>query len=188
MANAADIGPKLLAWLMTGTGALLAYSAFRKQNPLDVLRGTMVPTTPGFTGPTGFMGSSFGSATGYASEPVRLRMLGNQEIKPDLVDIKPSGKLDRTAAASKARIDAKLGYAVPNVGAYRSFAYQAAQNAANPERFASPSGSMHVAGLAIDIHSAYKDKPEVIAAFTQEGWHRYDPVGESHHWSYGVIG
>lgn len=183
MAVAPDVGSKLIAWLMAGTGTLLAYSAFRNRSPWDVLRDIEGEPLAART-PTGSFGESFGNV---GSIP-RLRMIANREMKPDLVPIKPFGKLDRDAAASKERIDAKLGYVVPHVGAHRTFATQAVKNANDPGRFASPGGSMHVVGLAIDIHNAYKDKPEVIQAFTEEGWHRYDPTGESHHWSYGVRG
>lgn len=196
MAAAPDVASKLLAWIMAGTGSLLLYSAYRKRSPLDVLREIpgespalqtdYASTVVGNVGFTNTPGGNVGSIA-------RIRMLANREIKPELVRIQPTGYLDKDAAASKARIDAAVGYAVPNVGAYRSYAEQAAAYASNPGRFASPDKSLHVVGLAIDIHRDYQDRPEVISAFTAEGWHRPrwgegTRNDEPWHWSYGVSG
>lgn len=190
MAAAPDVGSKLLAWIMAGTGSLLLYSAVKNRKPFDVLRETVGTPIYIASGDDSITGSV---APGTGSEPARLRMLANREIRPDLVRIKPSGMLDRSAAASKARIDAKLGYVVPNVGAYRSFAEQASLYASDPSRFAPPTKSLHVVGLAIDVHQSYMSRSDVVAAFTAEGWHRarWGPGtsnDEEWHWSYGVRG
>lgn len=196
MSTAPDVASKLLAWVMAGAGSLLLYSAYRKRSPLDVLNGVVgeseafqtdyASTVVGNVGYTNTPGGNVGSIS-------RLRMLANREIRPELVRIQPSGMLDKDAAASKARIDARVGAAVPNVGAYRSYAEQAAAYASNPGRFASPDKSLHVVGLAIDVHSDWQHRSDVIAAFTSEGWHRArwgegTKNDEPWHWSYGVVG
>lgn len=200
MAVNSDVSSKLMAWLMAGAGTLLAYSAVRNRKPWDVLRdvtgtpisdGAKVGTdlSGGSTGPMGFTGT-------YGGSVPRLRQIANREIQPTLVDIQPCGKLDVDAAASKARIDQKLGYVVPASScgdAYRSYADQAAAHASGelmPDgkpRFADPNKGLHVVGLAFDINSAYL-KPEVFAAFKAEGWHQTRPVVEPWHFSYGVRG
>lgn len=187
-----DTGNRLIAWLATGTGTLLLYSAVRNRKPLDVLRDvqgsplvdySLRSAISGGSNPKG-RGSPVTNVTGIP----RLRMIANREIPPELVPIKPFGKLERSAAESKNRIDAKLGYAVPHTSGYRSYAVQAAGHASDPNRFADPKKSLHVVGLAIDVHSSYANLPEVVQAFTEEGWHRYDPEGEPWHYSYGVRG
>jgi hypothetical protein len=130
---------------------------------------------------------SVGGGSGYTSDIARLRMLANREIEPELVSIEPNGRMDKSAAASLARINDRVGYVIPNVGAYRSFATQASLYASDPKRFAPPNKSLHVVGLAIDIHENYVNRSEVIAAFTSEGWHRARS-DEPWHWSYGVRG
>jgi hypothetical protein len=197
MAVSSDVGNKLIAWLMAGAGTLLAYSAYRNRAPWDVLRDiqgepAFATSAVGGSGPQGFM--SGGGGANFQSAIPRLRMIANREIPPELVPIQPSGKLDRDAAASLARIHSRVGAIVPNVGSYRSFGEQAAAAArgeimadGNP-RFGSPNKSLHVVGLAIDVRADYAAKPEVIAAFTEEGWHRARPSVEPWHWSYGVRG
>lgn len=196
MATSEDVGTKLLAWLMAGAGTILAYSAFRNRAPWDVLRDIQGPplTTRGTTPaqPSGFMSDGAG---GFIGAIPRLRMIANREIEPDLVPIRPSGRLDRDAASSLERIHAMVGTVVPNVGSYRSYAEQAAAYFSRNEtladgrqRFGNPNKSLHVVGLAIDVRSDYANKPEVVAAFTKEGWHRARPDVEPWHWSYGVRG
>lgn len=192
-----DSGNKLIAWLAIGSGVLLVYSAIKNRLPWDVLRdikGTPISVGAAMESGYGSNPKGRGSAgsgsisTGNVSGIPRLRMIANREVSPVLVPIKPFGKLEESAAASKNRIDAKLGYAVPHTSGYRSYAIQAAQHATDPKRFADPKKSLHVVGLAIDVHSAYASLPEVVQAFTAEGWHRYDPTGEPWHYSYGVRG
>lgn len=198
--NLSDVGTKLLAWFAAGIGTLLAYSAYKNRAPWDVLRDINGPpirvSTVGgsSSGPSGFYspGDTSGS---FSSSVPRIRMIANREIPPALVDIKPSGKLDKDAAAALARAQAKVGYDFPNTGAYRSYAVQAANFFDNNEtlsdgrqRFGDPRKSLHVVGLAIDIHSGHASKPEVVAAMTAEGWQRPRPDAEPWHYSYLVRG
>lgn len=188
MTVSSDVGNKLIAWLLTGTGTLLAYSAYKNRPPWDVLRDisgtTLVQTGSSVaTDPAGFTGT-------YGGNIPRLRQIANREIPPTLVDIKPCGKLDIDAASSKARIDAKLGYVVPAAScndAYRPINIQAQGHANNPGRFADPNKGLHVVGLAFDIHSDYNNS-EVYQAFREEGWHQTRPLDERWHWSFGVRG
>lgn len=182
-----DVSSKLLTWLMAGIGTLLTYSAFRNRSPLDVLRDIDGPPLAQPTGQTDDAGYPGGGGAGYTSDIARLRMLANREIEPELVSIQPNGKMDKAAAASLERIFTKVGYVVPNVGASRTFAEQASLYASDPKRFAPPNKSLHVVGLAIDVHASYVNRPEVISAFTSEGWHRARS-DEPWHWSYGVRG
>lgn len=196
MATTEDVSSKFLAWILAGVGSLLAYSLYAKKLPLDILRGISSggsigsgdSATSSATGPQGLS-----QGTGNESEVVRLRMIANREMAPTLVPIQPNGQLDKAAAASKARIDAKVGFPVENVGAYRSFAEQAAGRAQGEimsdgsPRFADPNKGLHVVGLAIDIHEKHRTAA-VFQAFREEGWHQTRPGAEPWHWSYGVRG
>jgi hypothetical protein len=175
--------------MLGGVGTLLMYSAYKSQNPLNVLKGIkgdpiyVPPNPPSLVGP---------NAQADSSIP-RLRALANREVQPQLVSIPGGGQLDVAAADSLKRINEALGYTVANVGAYRSYATQAALYASNPNRFAHPSKSLHVVGLAIDVNASMMKNEDLVAAFTKEGWHRarWGPGtsnDEEWHWSYGVTG
>ena len=195
MAADSDVSSKFLAWLLAGIGSLLAYSLYAKKLPLDILKGISSGASIGSGDAASSVGgpSGLSRGTGDESEPVRLRMIANREIAPTLVAIQPNGQLDIAAAASKARIDQKLGFAVENVGSARSYAEQAAGRARGEvmsdgsPRFADPDKGLHVVGLAIDIHAKH-NTAEVFEAFRQEGWHQTRPGAEPWHWSYGVRG
>ncbi len=192
MSVSSDVGNKLLAWMLAGTGTLLAYSAYKNRAPWDVLRdinGPPLATATGTGTAAGFTGSN------YSGSIPRLRQIANREIPPTLVAIQPCGQLDMDAAASKARIDTKLGKVIPAAScndAYRSFAIQA-QAASRGEtingkpRFADPNKGLHVVGLAFDIHSDFNNA-DVYQAFREDGWHQTRPIDEPWHWSYGVRG
>lgn len=186
-----DVSSKFLAWLLAGVGSLLAYSLYAKRLPLDILRGIQSGSSIGGSGEVASgQVEGLSRGTGNESEPVRLRLIANREMAPTLVPIQPHGQLDMAAAASKARIDKKLGYVVPPASvydAYRPYSTQAAGYARDPERYANPNKGLHVVGLAFDIHSDY-NKPEVYQAFREEGWHQTRPIDEPFHWSYGVRG
>src|SRR5690349_10686704 len=113
MATDSDVSSKFLAWLLAGVGSLLAYSLYAKKLPLDILRGISSGASIG-SGDTSSSGQVEGLSrgTGNESEPVRLRLIANREMAPTLVPIQPYGQLDMAAAASKARIDQKVGFAV----------------------------------------------------------------------------
>jgi hypothetical protein len=187
-----DVASKLLAWVLGGVGTLLVYSAYKSQNPLNILKG--IKTTPIYDPTNPVRSQPIPEVPG--SDPggiVRLRMLANREIRPELVNIPGGGQLDKQAAESLLRINQRLGYTVQNVGAYRSYAVQLAAWAKDKNRFAHPSKSLHVVGIAIDVHAAQKSNQDLVTAFTAEGWHRarWGPGtsnDEEWHWSYGVIG
>lgn len=194
MPVSSDVGSKLLAWIAAGAGTLLAYSAFKNRSPLDVLRDIEGPpafqtASSGGAQPSGFRSGSFSTSV------PRIRMIANREIPPELVRIRPSGRLDKDAAASLERIHARVGTVVPNVGSYRSFVEQAAAFYDNNEtladgskRYGNPNKSLHVVGLAIDVRNDFASKPEVVQAFASEGWHRPRPDVEPWHYSYLVRG
>lgn len=200
MATSSDVGSKLLAWMMAGAGTLLAYSAFRNRLPWDVIRdidnGQPISRTSSGTTTATDLGKSGTTDYSFSASVPRIRMIANREMEPDLVSIRPHGKLDRDAAASLERIHAKVGYVVPLSGAWRSYAEQAAQFfgpdnvtlSDGSRRFADPRKSLHVVGLAVDVRSDYMNRPDVIAAFQAEGWQRARPDAEAWHWSYLVRG
>jgi len=193
-----DVAKPLLSWVFGGIGALLVYSAYKTQSPIDVLKGVADTGKVTFGNP-----STIDPNTGRAipqtpgavpgNEAARLRALATRELKPTLISIPGGGMLDIAAAASLQRINAKLGFIVRNVGAYRSYAQQASLWASDPNRFAPPTSSLHVVGLAIDVAADQMNRADVIAAFTAEGWHRArygagTRNDEPWHWSYGVSG
>lgn len=185
MANT-DVANKLFAWILGGVGTLLVYSAYKSQNPLNVLR--QIQGEPIYASETVQIPSG-----GKLGEIVRIRLLANREIQPELVVIPGGGRLDRVAAASIVRINQKLGYTVQNVGTYRSYQEQAEGYAKDPSRFAKPGTSLHEVGLAIDVHEAQVHNKDLVDAFTKEGWHRARWGAETRndepwHWSYGVSG
>lgn len=199
MPVSSDVGNKLLAWLAAGAGTLLAYSAFRNRAPWDVLRDIQgeplsQSSGSGSSGAQGFASTSSAGTGSFSSSVPRIRAIANREAPPELVSIRPSGKLDKDAAASLERIHAKVGTVVPNVGSYRSFASQAAARAGGEimsdgsPRFGDPNKSLHVVGLAIDVRNDFMNRPDVIAAFTAEGWQRARISAEPWHWSYLVRG
>jgi hypothetical protein len=202
MAAAPDVGNKLLAWLGAGAGTLLAYSAIKNRAPWDVLRDIQGPPIRSATStsgtPSGIANPVSGPtpSTSFGASVPRIRMIANREIPPELVAIKPSGQLDKDAAASFTRVQAKVGVDIPNVGAYRSYATQAALyygpgNTTLPDggkRFAKPGTSLHEVGLAIDVRADYTNRSDVVAAMTAEGWQHVRPGADPDHWSYLVRG
>lgn len=199
MAVSADVGNKLIGWVLAGAGTLLAYSAIRNRKPWDVLRDIQGGAAFTTAGPQGFAsGSGSGSDTAptgdFSSTVPRIRMIANRELVPTLVAVRPHGRLDKDAAASLERIHAAVGRTINNVGTYRSFAEQAALfygpgNVTLPDgsrRFGNPNKSLHVVGLAIDV--ANSDIAASRAAFAAEGWRNARPSAEPWHWSYLVSG
>lgn len=208
MAASPDVGTKLLAWIAAGTGTLLAYSAVKNRKPWDVLRDLegepiRIPTGGSGEPSVGIEPPGFGNPNDpttptpdFGSSVPRIRQIANRELQPTLVPIKPSGQLDKDAAASFKKVQQQIGADIPNVGAYRSYAVQAALyygpgNVTLPDgsrRFADPRKSLHVVGLAIDIRSDYASKSEVKAAMAAAGWQNPRPTAEEWHWSYLVRG
>jgi hypothetical protein len=202
MGAAPDVGSKLIAWIATGAGTLLAYSAIKNRHPLDVLKD-IKGTSLTATATAGAPGDTFTPRGGtsepsdsFASSIPRIRQIANRELAPTLVSIKPSGQLDKDAAASFTRVQAAIGVDIPNVGTYRSYATEAALYygpgnttlADGNKRFAPPGKSMHEVGLAIDIRSDYASRADVVAAMTAEGWQHVRPQADPDHYSYLVRG
>lgn len=202
MAASSDVGTKLMAWLAAGAGTLLAYSAVKNRAPWDVLRdieGAPIRTA-GDVGsgnePGGFANPSATPTGSFSASVPRIRQIANRELAPTLVGIKPFGKLDKDAAASFRRVQLAVGVDIPNAGAYRSYAVQAAAYfgpdntvlADGSRRFADPRKSLHVVGLAIDIRSDYAGRQDVKDAMAAEGWQNPRPTAENWHWSYLVRG
>jgi hypothetical protein len=198
--DTSDVASKLMAWVLGGTGALIVYSAYRSQNPLNVLKGVVGPSIyqPG-SGVPDLPPDPKAPPPGNVSDPVRIRQIANREIAPTLVDIPGGGKLDIASAASLRRINAKLGYTVGNVGAWRSYAEQLRLWLDKPGTFGDPNKSLHVVGLAIDVVDSQRENQALQQAFAAEGWHRARALGiggcgtqgrddEHWHWSYGVCG
>lgn len=197
MAASSEVGSRLLAWIMTGVGTLLAYSAYKGRPPWDVLRDVPGTTFGKWDVATGVALSGTVDATpssSFSSSVPRIRMIANRETPPALVPIRPHGMLDKDAAASLERVFDAVGYTIPNVGSYRSFGEQAAARARGEvmsdgaPRFADPNKSLHVVGLAIDLRADYAARPMVQAAMRAEGWQQVRPAAEPWHWSYLVRG
>ena len=188
-----DVGNKLLGWVLLGAGSVLAYSAVRNRKPWDVLRDIQgepaFGSGSGSSGPSGFAnpnnptGPVDTTPTGNLAQiVVRVRAIQNREIPPVLVNIKPSGQLDKDAAASFRRVQERGGKDFGNVGNYRTYAYQAAKYAENPRRYGSPDKSAHVVGLAIDIVDV--DIQAALPHLLFEGWQQTRPGDEPWHFSY----
>jgi len=195
MAVNSDVGNKLLAWVAAGAGTLLLYSSTKNRKPWDVLRdiqGEPIRVPNSGTGPDGLTNPT----PNFGNSVPRIRAIANREIPPELVAVKPSGRLDKDAAAALGRAQAAVGFDIANVGTYRSYAEQAAAyygpgNIIMPDgkrRFAKPGTSMHEVGLAIDIRADHARRPEVGDAMRAEGWQLVREGAEPWHYSYLVRG
>lgn len=187
-----DISNKLIAWVAAGVGSLIAYSAIKNRFPWDVLRDIQgqpihTPTSHAASG------SSPDPTANFSASIPRIRQIANREIPPELVFIKPSGQLDKDAAAALARAQTRVGRDFGNTSAYRSFAAQAAAyySPANKtlsdgsKRFADPRKSLHVVGLAIDL---IMPDETIKSAMLNEGWQQARSSAEPWHFSYLVRG
>jgi hypothetical protein len=189
MATPADVGNKLIGWMLLGAGTLLTYSAVRNRAPWDVLRD-IEGTTGAAGGPQGFMGSNDTTPSSFAASIPRVRMIMNREIPPTLVNIRPHGQLDKDAAAGLERAFTILGRVVNNTDTIRSYAEQADAYYNRNERlsdgslrFGHPDKSAHVVGLAIDLSES---SAAIAGAMSAAGWQNPRPSAEPWHWSYLV--
>jgi len=62
--------------------------------------------------------------------------------------------------------------AIPLTGSWRSCAYQAELYRKDRNRYASPTGTMHTRGLAIDVSTSAPNQALIRAALKAEGWHQ----------------
>ena len=76
---------------------------------------------------------------------------------------------------------------IPLTGSWRSCAYQAQLYASDSNRYASPNGTAHTRGLAIDVSTAisFLKKRAIHRALTARGWHQAR-ADEPWHYSFGV--
>jgi hypothetical protein len=185
--STADVGNKLVGWMLVGAGTLLTYAAVRNRSPWDVLRDIQgQPIAAGFAGSSNVDTSTDPSS--FAASIPRVRMVMNREIPPVLVPIRPHGQLDKDAAAGLERAFTILGRVVDNTDSYRSYAEQADAYYNRNEtlsdgslRFGDPNKSAHVVGLAIDLSES---NATVSAAMSAAGWQHTRPSAEPWHWSY----
>jgi hypothetical protein len=77
--------------------------------------------------------------------------------------------------------------AIPLTGSWRSCAFQAECYRRDPNRYASPNGTLHTRGLAIDVSTAAPNQTLMRAALKAEGWHQARP-DEPWHYSYFISG
>ena len=122
----------------------------------------------------------------------------------DLVTMPNGFKLDRSAAASFAKVEQSYGHQIGLTNTYRTNAQQAAAYAkAGPNgTFAPPGHSLHELGLAVDVNPLVVNlnDPNLYNAFISNGWFRAGKVmpqyvngqlvrtNELWHYSYGRPG
>ena len=68
------------------------------------------------------------------------------------------------------RIKREGGRAILLTGSWRSCRLQAQLYASDSSRFASPNGTLHTQGLAIDVSTALADFPKALASLMEVGW------------------
>jgi len=77
--------------------------------------------------------------------------------------------------------------AIPLTGSWRSCAYQAELYRRDSKRYASPSGTLHTRGLAIDVSTSAPNQAFMRAALKAEGW-KQARSDEPWHYSYWISG
>jgi len=80
-------------------------------------------------------------------------------------------KLQQPAMDSFRHVCEIMGHPVPLTGSWRSCASQTELHNDDPQRFADPDGSLHPAGLAIDVSTAYPRFARASTLLRQHGWH-----------------
>ena len=95
-------------------------------------------------------------------------------------------KLQRPAMDSFKEASAKVK-GIPLSGSWRSCAYQAELYASDSSRYASPNGTGHTRGLAIDVSTALPARKlrAIHKALMARGWHQARS-DEAWHYSFGV--
>ncbi len=77
--------------------------------------------------------------------------------------------------------------AIALTGSWRSCDYQAQLYRRDPNRYASPTGTLHTRGLAIDVSQAQPNLAIIDAVLKAEGWKKARP-DEPWHYSYYIEG
>jgi LAS superfamily LD-carboxypeptidase LdcB len=189
-----------LLWVVVIVGAGLVYAGATgqavKEEISAALTGQPSPPPREMTGPAGSTATSPGQSFASPYEPPA------PTDASQLVSVGGGHRLRADAAASFRRVERAAGRSVRLVGSYRTRDEQCATRAANGCKDCTTSGaaagcevptapagkSMHEKGIAVDVHSADRGAPAVVAAFTAEGWHRWNAAVEPWHWSYQVVG
>ena len=104
--------------------------------------------------------------------------------------VKLQGPALRAFKAAEVRYGKRTGRkwrAIPLTGSWRSCVYQASLYAKDRRRYASPDGTLHTRGLAIDVSTSAPNQSLMRAALKAEGWvqARSD---EMWHYSYFISG
>ena len=86
---------------------------------------------------------------------------------------------------SERRIKEQGGRPIPLTGSWRSCALQAALYAKDRNRYASPTGTAHTRGLAIDVSTAAPNQEKMRRALKAEGW-KQARADEPWHYSYWI--
>jgi hypothetical protein len=87
--------------------------------------------------------------------------------------VKLQGPAMRAFKAAEVRYGKRTGRkwrAIPLTGSWRSCAYQAELYRKDSKRYASPNGTLHTRGLAIDVSTAAPNQVMIRAALKAEGW------------------
>ncbi len=71
---------------------------------------------------------------------------------------------------SPERIKKQGGRPIPLTGSWRSCAFQAECYKKDSKRYASPDGTLHTRGLAIDVSTSAPNQDKMRAALKAEGW------------------
>lgn len=202
-----------LGWVAGGTGIILLYSAYRNQNPVDVVTNALngsgsevrkITDTWKFSDDLPEPGETTTTGSPYnmvGTQMQKAYQVGGTADSTQWVSIgsQPQHKLAAPAAASFARVEAKYGKKIGISGAGRSYAAQVIGYATAPERFGKPGTSLHEFGLAVDLNQivSLMEDPKLIEAFQSEGWFRrgkrgnwfgQENIPEPWHWSYLVPG
>ncbi len=185
--------------LALGGAAVMLWSAFTGQNPIEELRATL----------------STGRLPGRTATPIRPGTLDGS-IAPVAVDLNPQGgtssggaygpfqpgstggpptlvplgqgshRLQPAAVAAFRTVEQRFGRSIPITDSARDYSAQARGHANDPTRFGAPQDNAHVMGLAVDVDLAavganpsgsnpadWQIDPvyrSLFAAFTGAGW------------------
>ena len=68
-------------------------------------------------------------------------------------------------------------------GTHRTCSFQLSKWREDPSRFASPNGTLHTHGLAIDVHTGFLNE-KIRKSLLRHGWHQSRPDDEPWHFSF----
>jgi hypothetical protein len=86
---------------------------------------------------------------------------------------------------TKERIKKTGGKIITVTGTWRSCELQAELYRSDPDRYASPAGTGHTRGIAVDVSMNQGDLEKIWASFRSVGWHHARP-DEPWHWTWGA--